>query len=212
MSNTINFQEQLDLAKTKAREQAQARITQARMDLLKDQSYLDTLTNLEVANITNSTMQQQIEACIQVTVDVPVYNKSTRQERKWSGRYLFEFGADIQNLYHLATGIMYSVKDHKQLMLAITKLDIVAIEAFVVAMGTPAYFNSTYSTIVDSTPFNPTLAGAYAAVLGDQLGLALDTSKLNKTDMQAFFDKEEAKAKLQLEESQSTPDSPFIIE
>lgn len=211
---TVNMQDlqaKLDAAKAKAKAEAQQSIISARIALLDDQTYLNTLASIEVTTIKTDTINNMIKACEQVCTEVPVYNKSTRQERKWAGRYNFEFGNDIQLLYRLATGIMYSVTEHKQLMLAVTSLDLVAIESFVQSMGSPAYYSTQYNTVVESVPYNSSLAKAYATVLGAQLGLVLDTSTLSEDRFDKYFRKEQQRAELLKQEVELAPPSPFVI-
>lgn len=211
MSNIQDLQAKIEERKQQAREKAQQSLVDARMKLLDDPSYLNTMEAIETSKIKIETLEHAISQCEQVTVEVPIRNNQTREDRKWSGRYNFDFGTDIQLLYNLATGIRYSVREHKEIMLQTTGLDLVTIDQFVEAMGSPAYYSAQYNVVVDSKPYNAHLAKAFATVLGDQLGLVLDTSYLTETNFENSFTKAEARATLLKEESDSAPDSPFLI-
>lgn len=209
--NMKEFEAKLAERKLEAKAKAEQLLLEARMSLLDDPTYLNTLASIEVTRTKNDTLESLIKGCEHVIAETPIYDKSTRQERKWSGRYTFEFGNDIQLLFRLATGMLYSVAEHKELMYMLTKLSSVTVEAFVSAMGSPAYYSSNYNTVVEATPYNAVLAKAYATVLSDELGLSLDTSSLTEDRFAKYFAKELNKAELLKQEVDLSPDSPFII-
>lgn len=206
------LQAKLEQAQKEAVEKAQQLILEARMKLLENPVYQKTLVDIEVNNIKTATLNEHIKLCEQIIIEEPVYNRATREERKWAGRYVFEFGNDIQLLYRLCTGILYSVSVHKDLMLAATGLDLMAIESFVTAMGSPAYYSPQYNKIIDPVPFDASKAVAYATVLGEQLGLALDTSKLTDANFTKYFNRELEKAEILKKEADLVPASPFTID
>jgi hypothetical protein len=135
-----------------------------------------------------------VEECSALVDSIPVTNTKTHATRVWAGSRRFTFGAQINLMYQVATGIMYSCADHKQLLLAHTGLDDELIEQFVEAFGTPAYYSRNNNVLVESKMYNEDGAKSAAAVMQSVLGVIVDSSQLTKANFSLEFGRSEVKA------------------
>ena len=168
---------------------------------------------VKLAVVSNNTKQLQdaVDKCAAIIEASPVHNRKTGANRVWSPSGRFSFGAQINLMYQLASGIMYSATEHKTLLLVCSGLDDQLIEQFMEAFGSPAYYSRNTNAIVEAKPYDIDMVLSTASLMQSQLGVIVDTSQLTvenfslefgRSELQAFKDKEaadEAIAELDME-------------
>ena len=149
---------------------------------------------LAVSSQNTDKLQDLVTECSAIVDSVPVTNTKTRSTRVWAGSRRFAFGTQINLMYQLATGIMYSCADHKQLLLAHTGLDSELLEQFTEAFGTPAYYSRNFNTLVEAKPYTMENVKSAVAVMQSTLGVVVDTSQLTLANFSLEFGKGEVTA------------------
>ena len=132
-------------------------------------------------------LQKLVDECTAIVSEMPVHNPKTRTSRKWSGAHRFGYGTQIDLMYQLATGVLYSCADHKPLLLAHTGLDLEVMEQVVEAFGSPKYYNRNHHSVVDAKPYCIDLVKAVVDVMQSELGVVVDTSKLTEEQFEYEF-------------------------
>lgn len=174
-------------AKVKAAQKSNAKkvIEAAVITSLKAKLVLETSTSLfnsKVVLAASSTqtksLQTMLDECAAIVDSVPVHNAKTRTNRVWAGSRRFQFGAQINLMYQLATGILYSCAEHKQLLLAHTGLDMELLEQIVESFGTPEYYSRNMNSIVEARTYNIERATAAVEVMQSELDVIVDTTGL----------------------------------
>lgn len=147
-------------------------------------------------------LQQLVDECEAIVASIPVHNPKTRANRKWAGAHRFGYGTQIDLMYQLATGILYSCADHKPLLLAHTGLDLEVLEQMVEAFGTPTYYSRNHHTVVEAKPYNLELTKAVVDVMQSELAVVVDTSKLTAEQFEYEFLRAENTAAANLEQAE----------
>lgn len=132
-------------------------------------------------------LQKLVDECGAIISSMPVNNPKTRSSRKWSGAHRYGYGTQIDLMYQLATGVLYSCADHKPLLLAHTGLDLEVLEQVVDAFGAPTYYSRNHHTIVDSKPYCLDLVKAVVDVMQSELSVVVDTTKLTEEQFEYEF-------------------------
>jgi hypothetical protein len=193
--------------KANAAKIAEAALTatlEATLKLESSKELFASKVKLAVTSGHTKTLQNLIDECSAIIENVPVTNPKTHTTRVWAGSRRFAFGTQINLMYQLATGILYSCADHKQLLLAHTGLDDELIEQFVDAFGTPTYYSRNLNMLIEAKPYDVDKAIAAVAVMQSELGVIVDTSQLTVKDFSLEFGKAEITAetdKLKAEEA-----------
>ena len=177
-----------------AKEKATIAGIQAQLDVVNSSAYQEAKVHQEQVAQRHAAMVDRINSCKAIVSAVPVMDKKTRQEKKWNGRPTYGLGKDLELLHELASGLLYSVDEHKQLMQSKVNLDLLTVESFLTSLGNTAYYSSQYETIVPEVPYNVQQAKSAAMLLGSQLGLALDLTSLTEENMADRFAKARIKA------------------
>ena len=139
-------------------------------------------------------LQQLVDECAGIVANVPVYNQKTRTNRVWAGSRKFNYGTQIDLMYQLATGILYSCQEHKQLLLAHTGLSLELLQDIVDAFGTPTYYSRNYHSVVEAKPYNVERAKGAVSIMQSDLGVVVDTSAMTSKNFENEFARAEAKA------------------
>ena len=181
-------------SQAKVAEMIETKQLQAQLTALTNDKLQEAKANQALTKATSDTLATLMAACENIVKEMPSYNKKTREQRKWSPRREYGLGNQFAELSGLLTGILYSTTDHKVQMLALTGLDIDTIEAFVAAVGKPAYFNETYNTMQIAEPYNLPKLLDTIALIEDILEVNIDKSKLTEAHMSARFALAQAKA------------------
>lgn len=147
-------------------------------------------------------LQQLVDECAAIVSSVPVYNAKTRTNRVWAGSHKYNYGTQIDLMYQLATGILYSCQEHKQLLLAHTGLNLELLERMVEAFGTPMYYSRNYHTIVEAKPYCIDMVKSTVEVMQSELGVVVDTAKLTDSNFEYEFVRAEVTAAQSLEQAE----------
>ena len=185
-------------AKVKAAQKANAKAVaaaatksclEAKLALETSESLFNSKVMLAASSSQTQALQTMIDECAAIIENVPVHNPKTRTNRVWAGSRRFQFGAQINLMYQLATGILYSCAEHKQLLLAHTGLDLELLEQIVDAFGTPEYYSRNMNAIVTAKPYNVERASAAVEVMQSELDVIVDTSNLVEEQFSLEFGK-----------------------
>lgn len=146
-------------------------------------------------------LNKHLIKCAAIVDAVPVYNSKTRTNRVWHPSRKF-YGTQIDMMYQLASGIMFSCEEHRQLMLNSTGLNQDVIEEFVEAFGSPTYYSRNNNVIVDEQPYNLDRIKSSVALMQATLGVTVDTTKLTEEFIDKDFQNAKAKAVIAYEKAQ----------
>jgi len=176
------------------KERAEVARLEATLKLESNPVLLNAKVQLAVKDEQTQKLQKLVEECAGIIASVPIHNTKTRTERVWAGNHRFNYGTQIDLLYQLATGILYSCQEHKQLLLAHVPVSLELLEQFIQAFGTPSYYSRNHHVVVESKPADIKTLEAVIAVLQSELGVVIDTSALNEKNVEAEFVRAEATA------------------
>jgi hypothetical protein len=149
---------------------------------------------LEASSLQTAELQRLVDECEAIIESVPVHNAKTRSSRVWAGSHRYGFGTQIDLMYQLATGILYSCADHKALLVEHTGLNLELLEEVVAAFGTPSYYSRNYHSIVEAKPFNVERVTTCIEVMQSELGVVVNTDALTKDTFELDFVRSETKA------------------
>ena len=155
---------------------------------------LNSKVNLAVRNQQTEKLQQLVEDCSGIIASVPIHNTKTRSERVWAGNHRFNYGTQIDLLYQLATGILYSCQEHKQLLMAHVPVNLELLEQFIKSFGTPSYYSRNHHVVVEAKPANLDELQAALVVLQSELDLIIDTQEITPENVAIEFIRAETTA------------------
>jgi hypothetical protein len=170
----------------KIREAAEVARLQATLKLESSPELFQSKVRIAASSAQTAALQRLVDECEAIVASIPVHNPKTRTNRKWNGAHRFGYGTQIDLMYQLATGILYSCADHKQLLLAHTGLDLEILEQLVEAFGTPRYYSRNHHALIEAKPYSVDMVKAVIDVMQSELGVVVDTSKL--TDQQFEYE------------------------
>lgn len=176
------------------KERAEVARLEATLKLESNPVLLKAKVNLAVKDDQTQVLQTLVDECAGIIASVPIHNAKTRTERVWAGNHRFNYGTQIDLMYQLATGILYSCQEHKQLLMAHVPVSLEVLEQFIKAFGTPAYYSRNHHVVVESRPADLETLQEVLAVLQSQLGVVIDTSELTAKNIEAEFVRAEATA------------------
>lgn len=195
--------EKTQAAMAKAKEQAEYRVLTARLGLVESDAFQNALSREAEQTAKYKTLTDHIAAAKEVIVSAPVHDPRTRQDKEWNGRPTYGLGKDVQLLHELCSGMLYSVDQHKTVMQELTGLNMDTVEQFLTALGNTAYYSGPYNVVIDEVPYNLEAIKSTAMLLGEQLGLVIDTSAITEQSMNKRF----TSARLQAEKQKLANDS-----
>lgn len=178
----------------KVKEAAQIAGLEATLKLENSEAMFNAKVRLATSSAQTVQLQQLVDECAGIVANVPVYNSKTRANRKWAGSYKYSYGTQIDLMYQLATGILYSCAEHKQLLLAHTGLSLELLDQLVQAFGAPMYYSRNYHTIVAAKPFELELVSSTVEVMQSELSVVVDTTALTQDNFELEFVKAETAA------------------
>ena len=168
--------------------------TQVQIALLKGQianetneAVIQERVRAEATRRETEKLETLVGTCEGIVASVPVYNRKTHENRTWEGRKRYVYGTQVDLMYALMTGILYSCQEHKQLLLTSTGLNMQIIEDGINAFGSPEYYNRNYNTIVEAKPYDVERAKAVIGMMQSELDVVIDTSKLTEKNFEAEF-------------------------
>ena len=169
-------------------------ILEATIALESSPALFASKVQLSVSSQNTDALQNLINQCEVIINDMPITNPKSRTTRVWAGSRRFAFGSQINLMYQLVTGILYSCAEHKQLLLAHTGLTGELLEQFAEAFGTPAYYSRNFNTLVEAKPYTIENVMSAVAVMQSELNVVVDTSQLTVANFSLEFGKGEVTA------------------
>jgi hypothetical protein len=196
--NIQELQAKVDALKVANTEVVRERVEIARLTatiaLEESPVLLEARVKLAAKDEQTQILQRIVDECEGIISTVPIHNPKTRSDRKWAGNHRFAYGTQIDLLYQLATGILYSCQEHKQLLMAHTNANPELLEQFLDAFGTPAYYSRNHHVIMDATPFDIDALHSTLQMLQSSFGVIIDTSRVTEGALVKEFNKAEATA------------------
>lgn len=196
--NIKELQAKVDTLKAANAEAVRERVEIARLTatiaLEESPVLLDARVKLVAKDEQTQVLQRIVDECEGIISTVPIHNAKTRTNRKWAGNHRFAYGTQVDLLYQLATGILYSCQEHKQLLMAHTGANPELLEQFLDAFGTPAYYSRNHHIIMDATPFDIDALHGTLQVMQSAFGIIIDTSRVTESALVVEFNKAEATA------------------
>lgn len=169
----------------------EARRITAQIELVKDPKMQEARVSAEIDRINTQQLDDIILKAGIIVDSKPVMDTRRRENRKFSPSRFFGLGAQIDKVYQVLTGVLYSTDAHKPELLTLTNLDTNLIETTVEAFGTPrSYYNGTERPEV---PANVSKLRPNLALISTKMGLTLDLSNITSTRMNAIFAQAQAK-------------------
>ena len=187
------------VAKDKIMEAAEIAKLKATIALNTNDNLLAAKARLLMSEQDSNKLETLIKECSEIISSTPVHNKKTRENRKWSGQHRYGYGAQVDAVYQLATGIMYSCQEHKELLLMHTGLSMELLNQIVESFGNPAYYSNNTHAIVDEVPVSLDSLKTALDIIQSELGVVINTSKLTANNVELESVKAEINANKQLE-------------
>lgn len=197
------------------RAEAEAKIAQRRAELSmnrelakieREVATVETAFKMERIQATTDRLKDLELTCETIVNSMPIFNNKTRENRKFRPSKTYGLGNHIQLISGLLTGIMYSASEHKQLMLAETGLSEDLIEQAVEAFGSPSYYSTNYNEIIPEVPYNAELLSDTLELIGTQLNVELDLSKITEAHLAHKFEIARNRAQIDLQANQNRLD------
>lgn len=189
--NIKELQAQVEALQTKNKETIRERAEVARLEatlaLESSEVLLDAKVRLAVKDEQTQTLQTLVDECSAIIANVPIHNNKTRAERVWAGNHRYNYGTQIDLMYQLATGILYSCQEHKQLLTTHVPVSLELLEQFIKAFGTPSYYSRNHHTVVEAKSANIAELDAVVSVLQSALSVVVDTSELTEKNLEFEF-------------------------
>jgi hypothetical protein len=199
-------------------EQLRAQVEQARVasiarvkdvvETVKLQAQLNLYTNdalqlaqakADIRQANASKLELFSKSCEEIVASMPVYDKKTRENKKWRPSGVYGFGSEVGKVVSLLSGIQYSASVHKEQMLALVNLTESDIETTLEAIGSLPYYSKNYMTVVEGMPMNVDAALEQVTLVANKLGITVDTSKLTQANYTTQHTTSYARAKAQLD-------------
>jgi len=201
MNNTLNISE-LKAQVLAAQEANKAKIAEA-AEIAKLQASLanesspelfDAKVKLAVTAGYTEKLQRIVNECEEIVNSMPITNTKSRSLRKWAGNKRFAYGTHINLMTQIASGILYSCAEHKELMIAHTGLDLELLEQFLKAFGSPAYYNRNENALVEAKMYNVENALETTKLLQSELDVDADVKLVTEETFSAEFGRAETTA------------------
>jgi len=190
-ANTAKLQEKVTVARLKAQ-----------IELEGNEELLEAKAQQALRNEQTMKLRETVAICEGFISQVPIARAKSSDMRVWSGKHRYGYNTQVDLMYELVSGILYSCQEHKQLMLAHTGLNMELIEQTMAAFGTPTYYNRTLNAIVEEVPYNVDQVKATLGILQSELGVVIDTSSITEQRFAKEFDTARAKAVADYEAAQ----------
>lgn len=166
----------------------------AKLSMLDNTKLQTARVHASIKKDTTSKLEKLDAMCAEVVTAMPIFNKTTKENRKWNPSRSYGLGNQLAILTGILSGIQYSANEHKVQMLAITGLDADIIESTLEAFGSPAYYSKNYGVVVEEVPYDLPTIEANLAIIEDALDINLDKSRLTAAIMDNRFKSAKASA------------------
>jgi hypothetical protein len=168
----------------KIKEAAEIGKLTAMIALNSNSTLLDAKAKLMITEEDTKKLGNLINECSEIISSTPVINKKTRSNRKWAGQHRYGFGNQIDQMYEIATGLIYSCQEHKDILLAHTGLNIELLTQFVEAFGNPTYYSVNNNVVIPEVPANLAEVKSTLLMLQVELDVIINTSKLTANNLE----------------------------
>lgn len=175
--NTKKLQEKVEVARLRAQ-----------IDLEGSEHLLEAKAQQALRNEQTERLKDIVNFCAAVPVEYPIAKKRSTENRVWMGKQRYGFNSQINLVYELISGMLYSCQEHKDLMFAHTGLNAELVEQTMAAFGIPAYYDYNTNTIVEESPYNVDVVQSMLGILQSQLGVVIDTSPVTEQTFAKQFD------------------------
>lgn len=183
----------------KVAEQVETVKLQAQLNLYTNESLQQAQAVASVREANANKLNLISKSCEAIVASMPVYDKKTRENKKWRPSGLYGFGSEVGKLVSLLSGIQYSTAVHKEQMLALTTLTESEIEATLEAVGSLPYYSKNYMTVVDGVQMDVAAASELLTLVANKLDITIDTSKLTVANYNVQHTSAITRAKAQLD-------------
>lgn len=171
----------------KLREKVEVALLQATIEREGSEELLNARAAMEASRLQTEKLQSIVGTCEGMIASVPIHNRKSDDVRKWMGKHRYNYGTQIDLMYQIVTGILYSCQEHKDLLLIETGLNMELVEQAVNAFGTPAYYSRNNNVIVEEVPYNLPAIRNVVELLQSELGVTVDTHKLTEKNFEKEF-------------------------
>lgn len=174
---------------------------EAQLKLESNEALLNAKVKLQVMAEDTKKMENLITECSEIISSMPILNRKTHENRKWQGSHRYGYGQQVDLCYELATGILYSCQEHRELLLVHTGLSIGVLSDLVEGFGNPSYYSRNANAIVEE--IRPDVAKITDALnlIQSELDVIVDTSKITANNIELEYVRAENKANKDLEEA-----------
>jgi hypothetical protein len=162
---------------------------EATLKLESSKTLFESKVKLATSGANTKILKDMLIECESVIANMPIQNPKTRTLRKWTTKRRFVFGAQINLMCQLASGILYSCNEHKEMLLSHTNLNIELIEQLIEAFGSPTYYDRKTNLLVEAIPYDADKSLAVVAVMQSSLNVIVDTSQLTVKNFSLEFGK-----------------------
>lgn len=120
--------------------------------------------------------------CEQTIASMPVYNSTTRENRKWNPTRTYGLGLQMQYLTGILSGIQYSASAHKPFLVASLGISEDLIESTLEALGASAYYSKNFNIVVPEQPSDLDRLISNLGIIEQVLDITIDKSKLTEAN------------------------------
>ena len=216
--NNVNIEElkaKVAAAQEATRKRVQEAAEVARLEATLKLETSETLFDARVRLAANGAQTERLQAlvneCAGIVTSIPIHIPKTRTNRVWSGSHRYNFGTQLDLMYQLATGILYSCQEHKQLLLSHTGLNLEVLEQLQKAFGTPSYYSRNYNSIVEARDYNFEQVQAVLEVMQSELGVVIDTSEVTRDNFEHEFVRAENTALEQFNQAKEAMEEADLV-
>lgn len=208
MSNIQDMKAQLEAIKAEAAqavaEKIEAAKIQAEINRLTNTKLQDAMVRQQLKEDTTKRLEDLFMQCESIVEGNPVMNAKTKQVRTFNASRRYGLGNQITLVSGLLTGILYSVQEHKDMMLAVTGLTADLVESAVEAFGSLPYYSENYSVVVEGVPADADVLKNTLELVATSLDVELDLSKLTQATLDKQYQVAQVKAEAAMEEAKLT--------
>ena len=190
----------------------QLQIAEAKLKRQSDPKFIQAKTTSDVAQATTDAIRDIEIKCQAIIESMPIFNKKTRENRKWNPSNFYGLGSHIGGIYRILTGILYSTSEHKIQLLVETGLYEDLIESTINAFGNTAYYTPTHKVIVPAVPYNYDLLISNLVLISDILNINPDTTLVTEANLAKIFQAAQSKAETDEELDKTQGDKTQAVE
>jgi hypothetical protein len=178
----------------KVKEAAERGKLEAILKLESSPTLFNARVNLQVNAMQTQKLENLINECAEIISSTPIHNTKTRTNRVWPASHRYGYGTQVDQMYQLATGILYACQEHKALLLAHTGLNLEVLDQLVRGFGNPSYYSRNNNVIVEAKPANIELIKEALEVMQSELNVVINTAEITANNLESEFVRGETQA------------------